>query len=333
MIRRSLHFVMLGVVVVAGCRPRPAAQLPPAAYTEALFAAKRTPLFTLKVDARGRPVDTVVGEPRRYVIREGDTLLDVARLHDLGYNEIVEANPGVDPWLPPIGKTIVLPTQWVLPCCTYAGLVVNIPEMRLYYYRQGMEGRLALRTYPLGLGRTDRRTPRGRFAVIGKTVDPTWVIPEPIRREHEQERGDARRSIPGGAPDNPLGKYRIELSLRPYSIHGTNIAWGVGMEVSHGCARLYPEDIERLFPMVEKGTPGEFLYQPVKVGRRGGITYVEAHPDIYKLGASSPRKIADALARAGTPGPPSPEQLVTALAESRGMPYRIGSPARHATGP
>jgi len=325
--------VVLAALTVIGCGSRPTPPTPPVAYTEALFAAKKTPLFLLAVDAQGKPIDTVVGEPHRYIVREGDTLLDIARLYDLGYNEIVEANPGVDPWLPTVGQTIVLPTQWVLPCCSYAGLVVNIPEMRIFYYRAGPGGRLALRTYPVGLGRTDRRTPRGKFTVTGKTVNPTWVIPELIRREHELERGDARHAIPGGAPDNPLGKYRLELSLRPYSIHGTDIAWGVGMEVSHGCARLYPEDIERLFPMVEKGTPGEFVYQPIKVGRRAGVSYVEVHPDLYKLATPSPRTLADALARAGAAVQPSQAQLVAALEESHGLPYRLGSPARRATAP
>src|SRR5262249_31768549 len=156
-----------------------------------------------------------------------DTLLDVARYYDLGWNEIVEANPGVDPWIPPVGTAVVLPTEWVLPCCRYEGIVLNIPEMRLFFYRRpaGDPHTLLVDTHPVGLGRTDRPTPRGHFQVRGKTVNPRWNIPASIREEHIRERGDARTTIAGGDPDNPLGKYRIELSIPNYTIHGTNVPW------------------------------------------------------------------------------------------------------------
>ncbi len=176
------------------------------------------------------PAETVVGAVHHYRIRAGDTLLDVARWFDLGYNEIVDANPGVDPWVPPVGTDIVIPTEWVLPCCASAGIVVNIPELRLFYFRPapGDPQTTLVTTYPVGLGRDDWRTPRGKYRVQSKQVKPTWYIPESIRREHIEERGDARHSIPGGAPDNPLGGYRLQLSHSLYGIHGTDIPWGVG---------------------------------------------------------------------------------------------------------
>src|SRR5207247_333374 len=197
---------------------------------------------------------------------------------------LLDANPGVDPWVPAVGTDVVVPTEWVLPCCTYQGIVVNIPELRLYYFRPAPDDprTTLLTTYPVGLGREDWRTPRGKFRVQAKHVKPTWYIPESIRREHIAERGDARRFIPGGAPDNPLGGYRLQLSRSTYGIHGTDIPWGIGREATHGCVRLYPEDIERLFPLVPVGTPVEFTYQPVKVGDRGGAVYVEAHRDVYR---------------------------------------------------
>ena len=259
--RASLGVVLVTALLV-GCagraplgspfagRWRTAGATGKADYSEAAFARKTIPTYKVAVGPDGRPVDTVIGQTREYRVRQGDTLLDVARLYDLGYNEIVAANPGVDPWIPKVGSTIVLPTAWVLPCCTYDGIVLNIPEMRLFLYRRDPGG-LTVVTYPVGLGRDDRRTPRGRFRVTTRTVNPTWVIPESIRREHIKERDDPRRVIAGGAPDNPLGKYRLKLdSAAPYGIHGTDIPWGVGMQVSHGCVRLYPEDIERLYPLV-----------------------------------------------------------------------------------
>jgi L,D-transpeptidase ErfK/SrfK len=229
--------------------------------------------------------DTVVGSVRQFSSAQGDTFLDLARFYGLGYNELEQANPGIDPWIPGLkAKSVTLPTGWVLPHSAYEGVVVNIPEMRLYYYHPPQQGQPRLvTTYPVGLGRDEWRTPRGKFKIQGKTKNPTWVIPESIRQEHIRERGDHRTMIPGGAPDNPLGKYRLELTMPGYRIHGTDIPWGVGMQVSHGCVRLYPEDIEALFPIVPVGARGEFIYQPVKIGARGGRIYAEVSPDIYTL--------------------------------------------------
>jgi L,D-transpeptidase ErfK/SrfK len=322
---RATRGVGIGVLVgvaAMGCalfRNREAA-VPP--FVEATFAAKPFTTFTIPTPpAGGMPADAIIGSVGSYRIREGDTLMDVARYFDLGFNEIVEANPGVDAWIPTVGKSVVLPTSWVLPCCRYEGLVVNIPEMRLFYYHPEAGGRTTVVTYPVGLGRDDWRTPRGTFRVRGKTVNPTWVIPESIRREHIRERDDPRTSIAGGAPDNPLGKYRIELTLAPYSIHGSDIPWGIGMLVSHGCARLYPEDIARLFPAVPVGTPGEFVYQPVKVGLRGGAAWLEAHQDIYKYRPPlAPRALAT-LRRLGVHADGA--ALRTAIGASHGMPVKL----------
>src|SRR5437763_1332017 len=249
--------LLAATLLVAGCaalRARlgaPGAERAPAAWDEAAFARKPIPTYRLRA-----PAETVIGALRHYRIRAGDTLLDVARWFDLGYNEIVDANPGVDPWVPAVGTDVVVPTEWVLPCCTYQGIVVNIPELRLYYFRPAPDDprTTLVTTYPVGLGRDDRRTPRGKFRVQSKQVNPTWYIPESIRREHIAERGDARRAIPGGAPDNPLGGYRLQLTHRLYGIHGTDVPWGIGMQATPGCVRLYPEAIERLFQLRARGT-------------------------------------------------------------------------------
>ncbi|MEW6272991.1 MAG: L,D-transpeptidase family protein [Thermodesulfobacteriota bacterium] len=303
----------------------------PVQWDEPTFARKTIDSYTLQLDAAGRPVDTVIGRPQTYEVRKGDTLLDVARYYDLGYNEIVAANPGVDPWVPTPGTEIVLPTEWVLPCCAYDGIVVNIPEMRLYHYRRprGAKGTLTVSTYPVGLGRDDRRTPRGAFRVASKTVNPTWNIPESIRREHIAERGDHRRSIPGGAPDNPLGKHRLSLADSRYAIHGTNIPWGVGMQVSHGCLRLYPEDIERWFPDVPVGTRVQFVYQPVKAGERGGDAYVEVHEDIYRYERSLKATARKALQQRKL-GAVDDALLRTAVGESHGVPVRVSRQTQQA---
>jgi L,D-transpeptidase ErfK/SrfK len=307
---------------------------PTAGLADADFARK--PVATYRIATRaaaGASTDTVIGSARRYRIRRGDTLLDVARWYDLGYNEIVDANPGVDPMIPPVGADVLVPTEWVLPCCARDGIVVNIPEMRLFYFRPDPDdpGRTVVQTYPVGLGRDDRRTPRGRFRVVTKTVDPAWHVPESIRREHIRERGDPRRVIPGGDPDNPLGKYRLQLSRRLYGIHGTDTPWGVGMQVTHGCVRLYPEDIERLYPLVPVGTPVEFTYQPVKVGTRGGTVYVEVHRDIYRYAGSLASATRAALARQSVVERVDPHLVAGAIAGAAGVPVPVSRSRAPAT--
>ena len=274
---------------------------------------------------------TVVGALQTYVVQDGDTLLDVGRYFDLGYNEMVGANPGVDPWRPPPGEVITIPTEYVLPASSYQGVVVNIPEMRLYYFKTtgGARGGggLTVTTYPVGLGRDDWRTPQGSFKIRGKTENPTWVIPESIRAEHIQDRGDARTFIAGGDPDNPLGAYRLELTLPLYGLHGSNMPWGVGMQVSHGCIRLYNEDIALLFHDVRIGTPGEFVYQPIKLGTRDGLVYIEVHDDIYSLRTNVEDEAARLLERSGWMDRVDEGRLHRALSQRSGVPVVISRDA------
>jgi len=178
-------------------------------------------------------------------------------------------------------------------------------------------------TFPVGLGRDDWRTPTGKFKIRGKTLNPQWNIPESIRKEHIADRGDPRTFIAGGDPENPLGRHRIELTLPMYGIHGTNIPWGVGMQVSHGCVRLYPEDIERLFPLVPIGAPGEFAYQSVKVGMRDGVVYLEAHRDIYGQAPAQYREASAAFSRAGLSDRLDESAVLRALEDTTGMPVRV----------
>jgi len=232
---------------------------------------------------------TVIGSPQTYTLKKQDTLLDIARYFDLGYNEIVEAYPDIDPWLPgpreEIFTELSVPTWWVLPKSGNEGIVVNIPEMRLYYFPP-LDKRLNNRvvvTLPVGLGREDWPTPTAKFKVTGKTLNPIWVIPESIKQERIKEKGWSEDFIPAGSPDNPMGKYRLDLTLPLYKIHDTNNPWAVGRLVTHGCIRMYPEDIAQFFDIVRVGVPGEFVYQPVKIGTLYRRVYVEVHKDIYNL--------------------------------------------------
>jgi L,D-transpeptidase ErfK/SrfK len=291
----------MGLLLTAACggirQPSPSGKL-----DEPAFARKPLSSWMIPTPKPGATTDTVVGEVRTHTVRQGETLLDLARYYDLGFEELQQANPGVDPWVPPVGSEVVVPMRFVLPCCTYAGMIVNVPEMRMYWYHPGKRpGTTVVQTFPLGLGRNEYPTPTGVFHVKGKTVNPGWGVPESIRLEHLRERGDGRSFIKGGDPDNPLGKYRFELDRTLYRIHGTNFPWGIGRQVSHGCAQLYPEDIAHLFPQVPVGTRVEFVYQPVKIGRNRGDTFVEAHRDIYKKRGKPLDQARTALKKQGLP--------------------------------
>lgn len=318
--RQTLRLLVLCTLTI-GAAPSPAR------WSEEDFYHKRPPTYVVVPSVDPAQAATVIGSQRLYTAHKGDTFFDLARYYGLGYNELIEANPGVDPWLPwypSEAQQVVLPTEWVLPQVPYQGIVVNIPEMRLYYFhpRKGNEP-LRVSTFAVGLGRDDWRTPQGKFRVRGKTKNPTWNIPVSIQKERIAEKGYTEKSIPGGSPDNPLGKYRIELTMPMYTIHGTNIPWGVGMQVSHGCIRLYPEDIEQLFPMVSIGTPGEFIYQPVKIGARGGRIYVEVHKDIYNLMPARYRQARILLDKLGWRDRIDEDRLLDAIEAETGVPVDI----------
>jgi L,D-transpeptidase ErfK/SrfK len=294
-------------------------------WTEDIFAQKVSAgrPFVAMASRDATKAHGVIGSSRFYQVQKKDTFLDIARYYDLGYNEIDEANPGVDPWIPPPGQIVLLPTEWVLPDVEYKGIVVNIPEMRSYYFHPAAGATVIVNTFPVGLGRDDWRTPSGSFKVVEKTVNPRWVLPESIKAEHRRDGKPAPDFIAGGDPENPLGKYRLRLTLPLYGIHGTDIPWGVGMQVSHGCIRLYPEDIERLFPMVPVGTSGEFIYQPVKVGARDGRIYVEVHKDIYQQLPGPYRETLRLLDKYGWRSRVDLDRVQRAVVEESGVPIDV----------
>jgi len=290
-----------------------------------------TPSTTSAWEADGSWIwGKVIGTPLEYIVEEGETLLDIARRYSLGLDEVKAVNPGVDPWIPPAGKKILLPSQWVLPECHYRGIVVNIPEMRLYYFYTLRIDNRAIRlvkTFSIGIGEEAWQTPVGRYKVIKKEKDPTWYIPDSIWREGRYPR----RVVPPG-PDNPLGKYRLVLSLPGYGIHGTDWPWAVGRLYTHGCIRLYPEDIEKLFRMVSLGTPVELVYQPIKIGEKAGEVYIEVHPDIYGKIKNPLQLAVDLLKEKGLLGVVDLQLVNRALEEQNGLPMKITHPSLPAKG-
>ncbi len=220
----------------------------------------------------------VVGAVATVTAREEDTLIDIARRHGLGYHDIVRANRDVNVWVPGEGTEVVLPTRFVLPPGPRRGIVLNLAEYRLYYYPEAVEGEPAyVMTYPISIGRMDWETPLGSTSVVSKVADPSWYPPQSVRDEHEADGRPLPRVVPPG-PDNPLGKYAMRLGLPGYLIHSTNRPAGVGMRVTHGCIRMYPEDIDYLFPNVDVNTPVRIINTPVKIGWFGDELVVEVHP-------------------------------------------------------
>lgn len=227
------------------------------------------------------PVDVdLVGEIRTTETKRDDTLLDVARRFDVGQDEIVLANPEVDRWLPRVGTKVVIPSRYILPRAERSGIVLNVPEMRLYYFPPATRDQQAqILTYPVSIGRMDWITPIGVTKVLAKTENPSWRPPQSIREEAEASGEPLPDVIPPG-PNNPLGNYALRLARPGYLIHSTNKPFGVGMRVTHGCVRMYPEDIEKFFPMVPVGTSVNIVDQPVKLGWLFDTLYIEVHPPL-----------------------------------------------------
>ncbi|MGH8508209.1 MAG: L,D-transpeptidase family protein [Gammaproteobacteria bacterium] len=219
----------------------------------------------------------VIGELYVITAREEDTFVDLARRYDLGYNELRDANPGVDPWLPKEGTRVILPARHVLPDAPREGIVLNLSALRLFFFpkRKSAEPQIVV-THPIGIGREDWPTPQGATTVVRKVAKPSWNVPASIRAEHAA-KGDPLPAVVPPGPDNPLGEFALRLGFESYLIHGTNKPAGIGMRVSHGCVQLFPEDIAALFKDIPIGTPVWIVNQPYLSGWRDGILYVEAH--------------------------------------------------------
>ncbi len=269
----------------------------------------------------------LVGRLQHHRIVAGENLLEIARAAGLGFREVRDANPTIDEWEPHAGVDVLLPSRAILPRTSYRGLIINIPEMRLYYFpADAMPGeRVPVLTWPIGIGAEEAPSPVGPFTVKSKDENPTWVVPASIQRTMEHPVA----VVPPG-PDNPLGDYRIRLSIDVYAIHGTNDPWTVGRLTTHGCIRLYPEDIETLYPLVETGTPGEIVYQPVKFGESNGHVYVEVHQDVYETFPSLETHAFQTLDASGLTSRVDAALLRTAVRAKTGVPTDVtrGAPPR-----
>ena len=233
--------------------------------------------------------DDVIGRLAVMRLEKGDTLPDIARHFSLGINEISVANPGVDVWVPEAGGRIMLPLSFILPDALRKGIVINLAAMRIFQFK-GDRKSLAVSTYPVGIGSTERPTPMGQMYVGRKMIRPTWHVPASISEDH-RKKGDPlpAKVLPG--PQNPLGEYALYLNKSSYLIHGTNKPSSIGLKATNGCIRLYPEDVKKLYENTPVNTPVCIINQPYLIGQRNGIVYMEVHAPLEDSDAVELEKI------------------------------------------
>lgn len=272
--------------------------------------AVRFPLSQTGIDPQAV---TVVGSLQRHVIKKGEDLLEIARHYGLGYNSISMMHRDWDPFLPPAGTEITIPTMWIIPYHRGRQMIVNTGAMRLYFFtKNGNE----VYTFPIGMGVLDYKTPSGLFRVVEKKVRPSWHIPKSLQAKY------GMAVMPPG-PDNPLGEYKLTLSWGDYGIHGTHMPWGVGRLVSHGCTRMYPEHIKQLFPLVPLGATVEYIYEPALLGFRHGRVYLSVHEDYYFRIRSMIYHVLGLLENHGLVGEVDLVRVLRAVEEHTGMPVDI----------
>jgi len=258
----------------------------------------------------------LVGAAQSDLVEPGDTLLDVAYRHRLGFDRVARLNPGVHHWIPVPGTVVRLPTEHVLPDAPHAGLVINVPEMQLYDYTAGPEPEV----FAIAIG--DQMDPSlvGLFRIGRKREHPTWTVPASIRAE----KPELPAVVPPG-PDNPLGDHWMTIGSTSYGIHGTNNPWSIGREATHGCIRLYNDEIARLYARTREGTPVRLVYQTVKIGRRERTLYVEAHPDLYGRDPDRMAATFQRLYALGVADFVDPLLVRRVVEEARGIPVAVGS--------
>lgn len=275
-----------------------------------------------------KPDRDLVGQSRTATVREEQTLLDVAREQGIGQEEILNANPGIDRWLPPVGTEVLIPGQRLLPNGARSGIVINLPEYRLYYFPPLAKKKNAPRevlSLPISVGRMDWQTPLGMTTVASKQKNPSWTPPASIRAEHAADGEELPLVVPPG-PDNPLGAYALRLGIAGYLIHGTDKQFGVGMRVTHGCMRLLPEHIETLFRLVPVGTKVRLMNQPIKLGWGNDGLYLEAHPPLEEDEVTLETAVEQALAEAQGKLDTRPDLVLDELAVMTAIMDRSGIP-------
>ena len=273
-----LLFLMIGLMLLSGCQT-PSSLFPGEEKSVTIELPEPQPESVDTHEFKLSNGDNMVGTIAAIDTRENDALPDIARHFGLGYNDISIANSSISPWTPKPGSHVLLPVQFILPDSPHKGITLNLANMRLFYYPKKQPNKVY--TYPVGIGRQGWNTPMGLTSIVTKDANPSWTVPESIQREHA-EKGDSLPKVVGSGPDNPLGLYAMRLGVPGYLIHGTNKPYGIGMQISHGCVQMYPEDIEVLFKKATVGMPVRIIHQPYMTAWHQDMLYLEAHEPLEK---------------------------------------------------
>jgi len=279
-----LQGLVLSSLLLGGCQFMPVPKPAPEQAVETAPGIAPESVETHEFELAGG--QTMMGQLAVIKTRENDTLPDIARHFGLGYNDITAANRTIDPWAPAPDSRVLLPLSFILPDSPHQGITLNLANMRLFYYPKKEPGKVY--TYPVGIGRQGWNTPTGLTQIVTKKANPVWNVPPSIHREHA-EKGDLLPSAIGPGPDNPLGLYAMNLGFERYLMHGTNKPYGIGMQISHGCVQLYPEDIEVLFRKVSVGLPVRIVHQPYLTAWHENQLYLEANEPLSKWSADKSR--------------------------------------------
>ena len=272
--------------------------------------------------------DDVIGRLAVIRLEKGDTLPDIARHFSLGINSVSAANPETDIWVPEAGGRILLPLIFILPDTLRKGIVINLAAMRLFYFK-GNGKLLAVSTYPVGVGTSERPTPMGQMYIERKMLRPTWYVPASIAEDHRKKGDPLPAKVPPG-PLNPLGEHALYLSKSGYLIHGTNKPASIGLSATNGCIRLYPEDMKRFFENTPVKTPVNIVNQPYLVGQRDGMVYIEVHTPFEESGTTELEKAYAKLRNIEKKSGHALDwkKVKKVVAEARGIPVPI-SKIRH----
>lgn len=271
----------------------------------------------------------IVGRIQYHVVQEGESMSDIAKKYDVGFLSLLAANKGVDPFLPEVGYVLTVPTRIILPNAERKGIVVNLAELRLYFFDPNKK---QVHIFPVGIGRVGRDTPEMITKISNKQKNPTWTPPQSIRNEHFERNGEELPRVVPAGPNNPLGNYAMRLAygIGDYLIHGTNKDFGVGMRVSAGCIRMDPADIEWLFQRSFVGEQVTIINQPIKYSLEpDSQVFIEAHEPLTRSdGIKKPLNITDNLTLWIKEFNLSPAMIHAVLQAQNGIPVRLSSQSK-----